>query len=64
MLLFEQVLSWFHERLAGLDLFLAGACSGGRGAIDLAGGDTPVEVAQTFLVVPYLRKLVEVGLSR
>ncbi len=55
--LLYQVLPWFHERLKGLDLFLAGSCSGARAAIELAGRDHPDAVAGTFLVVPHLRVL-------
>lgn len=61
MMLLRQAMPWFRERLEGLDLLLAGSCSGGRAAIELAGRD-PSAVAGTFLIVPHLR--VPVGAER
>jgi pimeloyl-ACP methyl ester carboxylesterase len=59
--LLDQVLSWYRRRLgADVTLFLGGACSGGRLAIELAGRH-PEAVAETFLVVPYLRSLPRLG---
>lgn len=52
--IFGQVLLWFRGRLEGIDLLLAGSCSGARGAIELAGRN-PDAVARTFLIVPHLR---------
>lgn len=54
LLLFGQALPWIRERLGGLDLHVAGSCSGARGAIELAGRN-PAAIARTFLVVPHLR---------
>jgi hypothetical protein len=64
MRLMSQVVAWFHERLDGRDLLLAGACSGARLAIDLAGGGGGPTISRTFLVVPYLRALVDPGEER
>lgn len=58
--LFEQILSWFREAVGEVPMLLAGSCSGARLAIELAGRD-PESIAGTFLVVPYLRALPELG---
>jgi dienelactone hydrolase len=54
LVLLSRVLTWFRERLPGLDLYLAGHCSGGRAAVELA-GRSPDAVAGTFPIVPHLR---------
>lgn len=54
--LLSQAKSWFRETTGDIRLYLAGACSGGRLAIELAGRE-PDEFAGSFLVVPYLRVL-------
>jgi hypothetical protein len=59
MLLLSQVLEWFRERLRGAELLVAGSCSGARAAIGLAGGEYRSAISRTFLVVPYLRRLVD-----
>jgi dienelactone hydrolase len=51
-----EVERWLRERVGEVPLFLVGACSGGRIAIELA-GERPDEIAGSFLVVPYLRVL-------
>lgn len=55
--LLAAVLPWFQRRLDGLELFVAGSCSGARGAVELAGRDHPDTVAGTFLIVPHFRVL-------
>lgn len=55
--LLDEVLPWFRGRLDGIEMLLAGVCSGARGAIELAGRDHPDAVAGTFLIVPHLRVL-------
>jgi dienelactone hydrolase len=60
MRLVRQALAWFRERLGEKDFFLLGACSGGRAAIELAGGQ-PGTAAGVFLLVPYLRPLAQPG---
>ena len=54
--LVRQAMAWFRARLDGLDLMLAGSCTGGRGVIDYA-GYAPEEIVRTFLLVPHLRAL-------
>ena len=58
--LLHCVVPWFRARVTGMPLLLAGACSGARLSIELAGGD-PAGVAGTFLVAPYLRSPAEPG---
>jgi len=63
LLLLDQALRWFHGRLNGLDVFFAGACAGGRIAIELAGAN-PGVAAGTFAIVPSLRPPVGSGHAR
>jgi dienelactone hydrolase len=58
--LLSQIVPWFRERAGGADLLLAGACTGGRLAIELAGSQ-PGAVAGAFLIVPYLRTAAPSG---
>lgn len=58
--LLRQVAPWFCERTGGAPLHLAGACSGARLAIELAGRE-PEAVDGTYLIVPYLRELLQNG---
>lgn len=60
MRILGQVLPWFRERVGDAPLHLAGACSGARLAIELAGRE-PARISGLFLVVPYLKALVELG---
>jgi dienelactone hydrolase len=61
--LFGQVLPWFRDRLDGLDLLLAGSCSGARGTIEIA-ARLPDLVDRTFLIVPHIRVLKGAGRGR
>lgn len=58
--LLRQVVPWFAARQPGLPLFLAGSCSGGRLAIELA-GESPAAYAGLLAVVPHVEELTEVG---
>lgn len=49
----RQVLLWFRPRIFGAPLFLAGLCSGARGAIELVAND-PGPFAGAFLVAPHM----------
>ena len=51
--LLGEIMPWFQERTEGLPLLLAGACSGARFSIELAGA-APESVAGSFLIVPHL----------
>jgi dienelactone hydrolase len=56
MRILHQVVPWFRDQADGLPFLLAGACSGARFSIELAGAD-PHAFAGAFLVVPHIRPL-------
>lgn len=58
--LLSQALSWFRDGVGDVPMLLAGSCSGARLAIDLA-GPKPDAIAETFLIVPYLRAVALPG---
>lgn len=58
--LLTEALSWFREAVGGVPMLLAGSCSGARLAIELA-APQPDAIAETFLIVPYLRAVAKPG---
>lgn len=55
----EQAASWLRREVGSAPFLLAGACAGGRLAIEIAGNE-PQTVSGTLLIVPYLKDLAEI----